>query len=315
MKNNVFDFIRVALLIIFSVFNIAPVLAVDIPHAFYGELMINGALAPIGTIVEARGNGVMTGIDGNPIITTEVGMYGGPVTFDPKLYIQGNITEGTILTFYVNGVAANETAGWHSGQVSELNLSIATMPIVEVKNSPAPLPIDQTIVIPVEVKNFVASAGMGAYDFVLSFDPVGLRMNNVLEGDSPFGAPDNFTIDNVLGRVSFNDVLIHDHEVPGPTGSIILARIVFQTLRVGRWEIDPTIISLLDTAGNEISAIPDSGIIEVAAPVCETQGDSDNDGKIGNLEILNHVRKWKAGEISILEILKTIRFWKAGAGC
>ena len=49
-----------------------------IPHAFYGVVEINGEPASVGAQVEARGTGVLTGVDGNPIAVTEVGEYGGP---------------------------------------------------------------------------------------------------------------------------------------------------------------------------------------------------------------------------------------------
>ena len=51
-----------------------------IPHSFYGavEMEINGEPAPVGTQVEARGTGVLTGVSGNPITVTQAGQYGGP---------------------------------------------------------------------------------------------------------------------------------------------------------------------------------------------------------------------------------------------
>jgi hypothetical protein len=76
------------------------------PHAFYGNVTISGTPAPNGTVVEARGEGVLTDIEDNPITITEAGKYGAPGGFDPKLVVQGNITDGTNLTFYVNNVAA-----------------------------------------------------------------------------------------------------------------------------------------------------------------------------------------------------------------
>jgi len=109
-----------------------PALAQDVPplpHAFYGDLSINGNPAPVGTQVEARGEGVRTGIEGNPIVTTEPGKYGSPDPLGAKLVVQGDIAEGTIITFYVNGVAAEETAEWHSGEVTRLDLTV-TMPTV-----------------------------------------------------------------------------------------------------------------------------------------------------------------------------------------
>jgi len=84
---------------------------------------INDEPAPDGTLVEARGEGVQTPVQGNPIEVTEPGKYGGPGGLDPKLVVKGDIEEGTTLTFYVDGVAA-ETAEWHSGEVTELPLSV-----------------------------------------------------------------------------------------------------------------------------------------------------------------------------------------------
>ena len=111
------------------VFFVTPALAqAPLPHAFYGTVEINGNPAPIGTQVEARGEGVVTGIAGNPITVTEAGKYGGPGGLDPKLVVQGDIEEGASLTFYVNGLAADQTAEWHSGEVTELNLTVSIPP-------------------------------------------------------------------------------------------------------------------------------------------------------------------------------------------
>jgi len=104
-----------------------PVYAADIPplpHAFYGDLKINNALAPIGTEVEARGEGVRNPIEGNPIETGEVGKYGSADPLGAKLIVQGDIADGATLTFYVKGVPTGQTAKWHSGEVSKLDLSV-----------------------------------------------------------------------------------------------------------------------------------------------------------------------------------------------
>jgi len=95
-----------------------------LPHAFYGTIEVNGSLAPVGTEVEVRGEGVQTGIGNNPIVTTFEGEYGSAEPLEPKLIVQGEIAEGAILTFYVNGVSTGKTAEWHSGEVTELNLTV-----------------------------------------------------------------------------------------------------------------------------------------------------------------------------------------------
>lgn len=106
----------------------APVSAQQVlptPHAFYGTVKINGNPAPIGTTVEVRGEGVITGIEGNPITVTEAGKYGGPDFSDPKLLVQGDTEEGTNLTFYINGESADQAAQWHSGTITEFDLTAA----------------------------------------------------------------------------------------------------------------------------------------------------------------------------------------------
>jgi hypothetical protein len=102
-----------------------------LPHAFYGSVEINGNPAPIGTVVMARGEGVAPGVGvpgqaGNPFVTTVVGWYGDPDPFEPKLIVQEWIAEGATLTFYVNGSPTGQTASWHSGEVTELDLSLTT---------------------------------------------------------------------------------------------------------------------------------------------------------------------------------------------
>ena len=95
-----------------------------LPHAFYGTVQINGIPAPIGTSVEARGEGVLTGIPYNPTITTVSGIYGTTEFDKPRLLVQGDIQDGAIITFYVNNVSTGQTAPWHSGATTELPLTV-----------------------------------------------------------------------------------------------------------------------------------------------------------------------------------------------
>jgi len=124
----------------------APVL----PHSFYGSVTIDGTAAPIGAVVEARGEGVLTtGVAGNPITVTEAGEYGGPGGFDPKLVVQGDITDGTSLTFYVNNVTAQcydvqaggewlDSYPFKSGDITVLNLKVGEAPPIEPDISVSP---------------------------------------------------------------------------------------------------------------------------------------------------------------------------------
>jgi len=121
---------------------VTPAMAVPpLPHAFYGTVDINGDPAPIGTQVEAQVEGVVTG-EGNPITVTEAGKYGGPGGLDPKLVVQGEIEGGATVTFYVDGVAADQTWEWHSGDVKELNLTVTSAPpgeLISISVSPTSL--------------------------------------------------------------------------------------------------------------------------------------------------------------------------------
>jgi len=110
-----------------------------LPHAFYGTIEINGSPAPVGTAVEARGEGVLTGVGNNPIVTIAEGRYGSEEPLESKLVVQGEIAEGAILTFYVNGVATGQNTEWHSGEVTELDLTVTgEAPPIEIPETPPP---------------------------------------------------------------------------------------------------------------------------------------------------------------------------------
>jgi len=118
-----------SILVSLLVFASGPALADGIPslpHAFYGDLTINGSPAPPGTIVEARGTGVTTGIEGNPIVTAQSGSYGAADPLAAKLIAQGDILDGAAVSFYVNGVLATSVPAvveWHSGSTTQIDLS------------------------------------------------------------------------------------------------------------------------------------------------------------------------------------------------
>jgi hypothetical protein len=121
-----------------------------LPHAFYGTLTIDGEPAPIGTVVSAKGEGVRTEIQGNPIVTSEEGWYGSADPLKPKLIIQGQIDDGTMVTFYVNGESTGQTWEWYTGEVSRVDLALASAtqpaaPAVEPIKEPA-----ETIAEPAE---------------------------------------------------------------------------------------------------------------------------------------------------------------------
>jgi len=123
MKAKSVAFIVLAVLLALATTPVYADTAPPLPHAFYGTVEINGSPAPVGTSVEVRGEGVETGVDNNPIVTTAEGEYGSADPMAPKLIVQGTIADGATVTFYVNGFATGQTAAWHSGEITELDVN------------------------------------------------------------------------------------------------------------------------------------------------------------------------------------------------
>jgi len=105
-----------------------------VPHNFYGGVTVGGSPAAVGTEIEARGAGVLTGIDGNPLVTTAEGQYGGSGSLDDKLVVQGDVAGGAPIAFYVDGVQAQcrqagattwlDSYPFDSGAMTELDLRV-----------------------------------------------------------------------------------------------------------------------------------------------------------------------------------------------
>ncbi len=93
------------------------------PHVFYGGVTITGSPAPAGTVITATIGGVECG----SVQTVDAGRYGGSDrNIVGRLAVMATSDQaGATITFYVNGVAAQETATFTSGAVTALNLSAA----------------------------------------------------------------------------------------------------------------------------------------------------------------------------------------------
>lgn len=110
-----------------------PLIAADItqPEEFYGNISINGNAAPSGITIIAKINNVERG----NFTTNEIGVYGGPGTFDVRLVVSGQADDiGGIITFWVNGKAAGQTSEFVSGAAIELDLNFQSFPL-EVTDS------------------------------------------------------------------------------------------------------------------------------------------------------------------------------------
>ncbi|MCU0631644.1 MAG: hypothetical protein MUC66_01550 [Methanolinea sp.] len=108
----------------------------QLPHSFYGTIVAAGNPVPAGVTVEARAEGMITGLPGNPVFSRE-GRYGSADPLVSRLEVQGNLPKGTEVTFFVGGIqaevqAAGSQDSWSSsypfspGAVTELNLRVAS---------------------------------------------------------------------------------------------------------------------------------------------------------------------------------------------
>ena len=85
-----------------------------LPHAFCGDVEVNGVSAPDGTPVSAKvSEGTLIPGEQNPVATVG-GSYGKGGA--PPLLVQGtDIPDGAIVSFYVFGVDTGETAVFRAG--------------------------------------------------------------------------------------------------------------------------------------------------------------------------------------------------------
>lgn len=86
----------------------------DLPHAFSGNVQVNGVAAPTGTAVSATvSGGTLIPGSQNPVVITTAGSYGKDGA--PRLLVQGTGITGATITFYVNGVNTGTTAVHQAG--------------------------------------------------------------------------------------------------------------------------------------------------------------------------------------------------------
>jgi hypothetical protein len=130
-------------LLLFLSFLTAPVSAqpIPFPHQFYGDVAIGGQPAPVGTVVSTKVNGVESG----NVTTWELGAYGwgrpGAPEYDyqANLLVQGeHISSGDTIEFYINNFKADQTAAFDSGEITEMDLTVAYAPPITPTPSPTP---------------------------------------------------------------------------------------------------------------------------------------------------------------------------------
>ncbi len=104
-----------------------------LPHVFHGGVTIAGSPAPAGTVITATIGGVECG----SVQTVDAGQYGGSDrNLVGRLAVMATSDQaGATITFYVNGVAAQETATFTSGGATALDLTAAA-----AESTPTPTP-------------------------------------------------------------------------------------------------------------------------------------------------------------------------------
>ncbi len=194
--------------------------------------------------------------------------------------------------------------------LDQLNAPIATGPLTWASNTPA----------------------------VATVSPTGL-----VTAVAPGTATITVTGGSVSGTATINVIQLTSVSVTPSTGSVLIGSgglqmtaspldntgAAFSGATVS-WSSSNTAVATVNAAGlvtavaagtSTITATATSGSVSVTGTsaitvsVCETGADANADGAIGNLEILNYVRDWKAGSVTNLNVLKAVRFWKSGTGC
>jgi len=94
----------------------------QLPHIFYGNVTNNGNDVPVNTVIIAKVGGVEKG----RITVSIAGKFGGSGALDEKLLVQGNISNGAVISFYIGDSVASQTASFSSGNIQQLNLTFTT---------------------------------------------------------------------------------------------------------------------------------------------------------------------------------------------
>lgn len=113
-----------ATLLLFFLVLICSAGAPALPSEFYGTVTVNGAPAPVGTILSAKINDAERG----QYVLTEAGKYGGPGTFDQRLKIvaeESDVSGGNPkVTFWIDGQKAWQETTFQPGVSLNLDLSV-----------------------------------------------------------------------------------------------------------------------------------------------------------------------------------------------
>jgi hypothetical protein len=142
MRSSIASVLLIPLIIILLA---AQTMAVPpMPMEFYGSVFLDGAPAPVGSVITAEINGVEKG----NITTTIDGFYGGPGIFDYRLkvfvkeeeYQPGALT----IVFKINSWQATQTAIYEPGAAPQLDLSSGegvVQPVTQTQTGMTPVQV------------------------------------------------------------------------------------------------------------------------------------------------------------------------------
>jgi hypothetical protein len=100
------------LVLILALFPVSAAFAQGLGHGFYGTVKVGGVDAGAGTVISARVGGTEYG----SCTVTTPGSY--------ALIVQGDITEGATIDFYVAGKKADQTFPFKDGRTTNLDLTV-----------------------------------------------------------------------------------------------------------------------------------------------------------------------------------------------
>jgi len=212
---------------------VMPAYAIEPPpemsHQFYGTVSFDGDPVAEWTLVEAFVDDVKEAeatVDGE-------GRYG----YDPIFRVSG--TAGATVTFYVDGIEADEDASWESGKVQELNLTI--------HEEPEP-PVQYKLTISSTTGGSVTTPGEGVFTYyavtvvdLLAEAEAGYRFGNWTATAGEFGnvtaAETIFTMptQNVTATANFVEVPLPQVTTQAATNITSYSAIVNMSYIVGNF--------------------------------------------------------------------------------
>lgn len=108
--------------------------------------------------------------------------------------------------------------------------------------------------LPINIFVADTARALGYYDLILSFDSTKMRFDEAIDADTldEFAAP----ITEILDAGSVRLLQVNDSSMTSPTGSIDIAKLIFESIDTGMTEISVEFDSLMDTQGNLLPNTP-----------------------------------------------------------